>query len=61
MHICIPCVNTKEFVETAVEYIERFKPKLVIINSKVTPETTRKNRATMQQMLYRALPSQRGA
>jgi UDP-N-acetyl-D-mannosaminuronate dehydrogenase len=42
MHICIPCLNTEEFVETAVEYIERFKPKLVIINSTVTPGTTRK-------------------
>ena len=40
MHICIPCINAEEFVESVAEYIDRFKPKLAIINSTVTPGTT---------------------
>ena len=42
MHICIPCINTEEFVESVAEYIDRFKPQLAIINSTVIPGTTQK-------------------
>jgi UDP-N-acetyl-D-mannosaminuronate dehydrogenase len=40
MHICIPCVDKEEFVNDVVGYVERFKPKLVIVNSTVAPGTT---------------------
>ncbi|MEM3765496.1 MAG: GDP-mannose dehydrogenase [Candidatus Bathyarchaeia archaeon] len=40
MHICIPCHEKEEFVENVAGYVERFKPKLVIINSTVAPSTT---------------------
>ncbi|MEM2523132.1 MAG: GDP-mannose dehydrogenase, partial [Candidatus Bathyarchaeia archaeon] len=40
IHICIPCHDKNEFVENVADYVERFKPKLVIINSTVAPGTT---------------------
>ena len=40
MHVCIPCFSREEFVDVVVGYVERFKPKLVIINSTVQPGTT---------------------
>ncbi|MEM3840356.1 MAG: GDP-mannose dehydrogenase [Candidatus Bathyarchaeia archaeon] len=40
MHVCIPCRDKEEFVEIVAGYVERFKPKLVIINSTVAPGTT---------------------
>jgi len=40
MHVCIPCSNKKEFVEIVVGYANRFKPKLIIVNSTVAPGTT---------------------
>jgi len=40
MHVCIPCVSQDEFVNVTVGYLERFKPKLVIIDSTVPPGTT---------------------
>ncbi|MEM3824414.1 MAG: GDP-mannose dehydrogenase [Candidatus Bathyarchaeia archaeon] len=40
MHVCIPCHEKGEFVEIVAGYVERFKPKLVIINSTVAPGTT---------------------
>lgn len=40
IHICIPCHDKKEFVKNVAGYVERFKPKLVIINSTVEPGTT---------------------
>jgi UDP-N-acetyl-D-mannosaminuronate dehydrogenase len=40
MHVCIPCVDKEDFVNIVVGYVERFKPKLVIINSTVAPGTT---------------------
>jgi len=40
MHVCIPCVFKGEFVRGVVGYVERFKPKLVIIDSTVPPGTT---------------------
>jgi UDP-N-acetyl-D-mannosaminuronate dehydrogenase len=40
MHICIPCVDKEKFVGDVVEYVKRFKPKLVVVNSTVEPGTT---------------------
>jgi UDP-N-acetyl-D-mannosaminuronate dehydrogenase len=40
MHICIPCVNKEEFVKSVTGYVERFKPRLVIINSTVSLGTS---------------------
>ncbi|UCG36037.1 MAG: hypothetical protein JSV64_05250 [Candidatus Bathyarchaeota archaeon] len=40
LHICIP--YTKEFVRTTIDYINRFDPKLTIIESTVLPFTTEK-------------------
>jgi UDP-N-acetyl-D-mannosaminuronate dehydrogenase len=40
MHICLPCANQEEFVTIVKDYIERFQPKLTIINSTVPPKTT---------------------
>jgi UDP-N-acetyl-D-mannosaminuronate dehydrogenase len=42
MHICIPCKDQDNFVTTVVSYVKQFKPKLLIINSTVTPGTTKK-------------------
>ena len=44
MHICLPCKNQEAFVDTVNDYIERFKPTLIIINSTVPPGTTLKIR-----------------
>ncbi len=35
MHVCIPCSDKTKFVNTVVDYVYRFNPKLVIINSTV--------------------------
>ncbi|MEM2911709.1 MAG: GDP-mannose dehydrogenase [Candidatus Bathyarchaeia archaeon] len=40
MHVCIQCFDKEEFVNSVVGYVERFKPKLVIVNSTVPPGTT---------------------
>jgi UDP-N-acetyl-D-mannosaminuronate dehydrogenase len=40
MHICIPCFDKTEYVNTVVGYVHQFKPKLVIIDSTVEPGTT---------------------
>ncbi len=40
MHVCIPCTDKEDFVNNVVGYVERFRPKLVIINSTVAPGTT---------------------
>ncbi|MCW4021121.1 MAG: GDP-mannose dehydrogenase, partial [Candidatus Bathyarchaeota archaeon] len=42
MHICIPCHSQRDFVKSVADYIERFNPKLTIINSTVQPTTTEK-------------------
>ena len=42
MHVCIPCGGQNKFVDIAASYVERVKPKLVIINSTVPPGTTRR-------------------
>ena len=40
MHVCVPCTGKEDFVNIVVGYVERFKPRLVIINSTVAPGTT---------------------
>jgi UDP-N-acetyl-D-mannosaminuronate dehydrogenase len=40
MHICIACAEKDIFINTVAGYVERFKPKLVIINSTVSPGTS---------------------
>jgi UDP-N-acetyl-D-mannosaminuronate dehydrogenase len=40
-HICIPCSNQEEFVNAVVAYAKQFRPKLVIIDSTVSPTTTK--------------------
>jgi len=40
MHICLPCSNKEKFITIARNYVERFKPKLTIINSTVPPGTS---------------------
>lgn len=41
IHICIPCVNKEQFVDTVAKYALQFKPKLLIIDSTVMPGTTK--------------------
>ncbi len=40
MHVCIPCTGKEEFVKNVAEYVARFKPRLVIVDSTVAPGTT---------------------
>lgn len=40
MHVCIPCPSIDGFVKVVTDYVKRFQPKLVIINSTVPPGTT---------------------
>jgi UDP-N-acetyl-D-mannosaminuronate dehydrogenase len=42
MHICYPCAEQEGFVQTTLNYIRKFEPKLTIIESTVPPETTQK-------------------
>jgi len=42
VHVCIPCFDQQEFVKAVVGYASRFKPRLLIVNSTVPPETTQK-------------------
>src|SRR5579885_369073 len=42
MHLCIPFVSQSQFEEAALSYIERFHPRLTIVNSTVLPGTTRR-------------------
>jgi len=39
MHVCIPCFNQEKFVNAVARNVKQFGPKLVIINSTVTPGT----------------------
>ena len=39
MHICIPYIDN--FVEIAVNYIKKYNPKLVVMNSTAGPGTTK--------------------
>jgi UDP-N-acetyl-D-mannosaminuronate dehydrogenase len=41
MHICIPFQSRVQFESMVIEYIERFRPQLTVINSTVQPGTTR--------------------
>jgi hypothetical protein len=41
-HLCFPFQTPEQFEQTAIGYLNRFRPKLAIINSTVLPGTTRK-------------------
>ena len=41
MHFCIPFSSRAQYESAALEYIQRFRPALTIINSTVLPGTTR--------------------
>lgn len=40
MHICVPCISRQKLVNTTTDYIKQYAPKLVIIESTVSPQTT---------------------
>jgi UDP-N-acetyl-D-mannosaminuronate dehydrogenase len=40
LHICVPVPNKNKFIETAASYIQKYQPKLTIINSTVPIGTT---------------------
>jgi len=40
MHICYPCTNKRKFIEITIDYVNRFRPELTIIESTVPPGTT---------------------
>jgi len=40
MHICYPCTDMESFVNATVDYVNRFQPRLSIIESTVPPGTT---------------------
>jgi len=42
MHACYPCNKQDAFIQTTLNYIRKYKPKLTIIDSTVPPSTTRK-------------------
>jgi UDP-N-acetyl-D-mannosaminuronate dehydrogenase len=42
LHICMPCTSSEKFAETIAGYVNKFQPKLTIINSTVPPGTTLK-------------------
>ncbi|MEM3695956.1 MAG: GDP-mannose dehydrogenase [Candidatus Bathyarchaeia archaeon] len=42
MHICYPCLKQDEFVKITLGYMDKFKPKLTLIESTIPPETTQK-------------------
>jgi UDP-N-acetyl-D-mannosaminuronate dehydrogenase len=41
-HLCFPFQSREKFEQIAIGYLERFRPKLAIINSTVLPGTTRR-------------------
>ncbi len=41
LHIALPCKDRENFAKIVLSYINRFKPRLVIIHSTVAPGTTR--------------------
>lgn len=41
-HLCFPFQSREQFERIAIGYLERFRPKLAIINSTVLPGTTRR-------------------
>lgn len=52
MHICYP-FQMKDFVSQSAEYMEKYRPRLTIVNSTVAPGTTRAiHRATGASIAY---------
>jgi len=41
MHLCLPYRSAEQFEQAALHYLDRFKPRLTVINSTVLPGTTR--------------------
>ncbi|HUA33209.1 MAG TPA: hypothetical protein VMA09_06365 [Candidatus Binataceae bacterium] len=41
-HLCFPFHSSEQYETTAIDYLRRFSPKLAVINSTVTPGTTRR-------------------
>jgi len=41
LHICIPCVDVKKFINTVGDLVCGFEPKLLIVHSTVPPMTTK--------------------
>ena len=41
MHLCFPCTRKESFVKATIDLIKRFCPKLVVVESTVSPGTTR--------------------
>jgi UDP-N-acetyl-D-mannosaminuronate dehydrogenase len=54
MHVCIPCASQKKFVKDVITYTQRFKPKLLIIDSTVPPGTTFKIRDNFKGLVAHA-------
>jgi UDP-N-acetyl-D-mannosaminuronate dehydrogenase len=42
MHVCLPCKTQTAFADAVYDYVKRFQPRLVILNSTVPPGTTMK-------------------
>ena len=42
MHLCFPFMEVEPFVKESVRYINKYQPKLVVVNSTVAPGTTRR-------------------
>jgi UDP-N-acetyl-D-mannosaminuronate dehydrogenase len=40
LQICLPCGSQQKFVDITTQYVEKYQPKLTIINSTVPPGTT---------------------
>lgn len=40
LHICVPCMDVKKFINVVSDLVCRFEPKLLIIHSTVPPMTT---------------------
>ena len=40
LHICYPCIDSKSFIDITLEYIEKYSPEHVIIESTVLPGVT---------------------
>jgi len=51
MHVCIPCMEPEKFIRTTKEYMEKFRPKLTIIDSTIPPGTTERIFKKMQMPL----------
>jgi len=56
MHICYRCSSQERFIQTSFDYIVKFKPKLAIIDSTVSPGTTQKIQESSKRLLLAHSP-----